>query len=162
MRFCSRCGFPLSVVKELLVSGGVLATPEVTRKPELATRLKGARQGAWIMLVSLFLILFCVVLTAIDEDLAVLLIFPILCFLFGFVRLLYGVFVQGRPPREKKDVPQLPPIMVQPALSPARGIPIENFTVPIRTTAEVIQPPSVTENTTKLLDDHAEQNRELS
>lgn len=160
MRFCSRCGFPLSAVRDLITSGG--ASAELPQKVERSRAMRGARQGAWIMLAGLVLTLFVGLITAIDDDFAVLLLVPTLCFLVGFVRLLYGVFVQDRAQRRKNEAisgvssafPQRPPSDVRNKELPAStSQPARAYIPPIKTTADVVQPPSVTENTTRLLDE---------
>ena len=172
MRFCSRCGFPLAGVKEILTGGGVM-TPTVVPQIESHSKgFKGAKQATWMLLAALAITFPIAVLSAIDDDFAVLILVPALCLLVAFVRLLYAVFFEDRLMPREKTVQQ--PIVVsaypgqpiasvrQRELPVSPGIPVDNFTSRGRRTAEVVQPPSVTENTTKLLDDHAEQNRELS
>src|SRR5215210_6531981 len=53
MRFCSRCGFPLGGVSELLASGGVLRSTggAELREEARSPRRRGVRQGALMMLV---------------------------------------------------------------------------------------------------------------
>jgi hypothetical protein len=124
--------------------------------------MRGARQGTWIILAALFLTLFVGLLTAADDDFALLLLVPVLCFVVGFVRLLYGVFVQDRAERRKTETisgvstafPERPPSVGRNKELPDSTIqPARTYMPSIRPTAEVVQPPSVTENTTRLLDD---------
>src|ERR687895_206139 len=52
MRFCSRCGFPLGGVVELLARGGVLPQSDAGPQDQtLSPRYKGIRQGAVMMLL---------------------------------------------------------------------------------------------------------------
>ena len=168
LRFCSRCGFPLSAVKELIVTGGVPAE----REPEggrLSPAFRGVRKGVWVILAGVLMTVVVGLLTAAEEDLVVLLFLPLLCFLVGFVRLLYGVFWEDRAPRGKKDSaqPQLPPARPAQPISPARTPELPPVQVPPTTaftakrakTAEIVEPPSVTENTTRLLDEEADSSR---
>ena len=168
MRFCSRCGFALTGVKELVAVGGAIIPPEV--QPQKASPgLRGARQASWIMLGCLPLLIFVGILSAIDEDFAVLLLLPLLCLVIGVVRLLYGVFFQERKSRQKKEVPEVPVVPIlppQPAnfgripeLPASRDAVVGSFVPREKKTAEVVQPPSVTENTTRLLDEDVDSHR---
>ncbi|HEX8920215.1 MAG TPA: hypothetical protein VF766_01980, partial [Pyrinomonadaceae bacterium] len=53
MRFCSRCGFPLGGVMELLAQGGVLKSEggDELRAQALSPRRKGVKQGVVLMLL---------------------------------------------------------------------------------------------------------------
>jgi hypothetical protein len=164
MRFCSRCGFPLSTVRQLIASGGTFPGRDVEAQgSQVSKGLRGVRKGLWIMLASLPLLFVVAVLTAINDGFAVFLLIPALCLVGGFARLLYGAFLEERPSRVKRDVSQShsAPVMPwqpapdgrRPELSPPRIAPIERFTVQNKKTAEVVQPPSVTENTTRLLEE---------
>jgi hypothetical protein len=167
VRFCSRCGFPLSAVKELVASGGALVERESgAQEGQLSPAFRGMRKGVWIMLASLPLALVAALLTAIDDGFAVLILLPVLCFVTGFARLLYGTFIEEKAPRVKRDssLPHTASVMPaqpgtaarSPELPPARVAPIEGFTEQRMVTAEMVQMPSVTENTTRLLDEEAD------
>jgi uncharacterized protein YneF (UPF0154 family) len=127
------------------------------------------RKGVWVMLAGFPLALIAGLLTAIDDSLAILILLPALCFVAGFARLLYGTFIEEKAPRVKRDAsqPHVASVMPEqlgtaarsPELPPARVAPIEDFTAKRVVTAEMIQPPSVTENTTRLLDDEADSHR---
>ena len=163
MRFCSRCGFPLTLVRDLIVGGGSLPHPQDhPLEPKLLRSMKGARRAAWIMLLSLASTIPVGFLTAIEEELAIFLFLSGAGFLVGFAFLLFAVFVQGRLAREHK-IEQVPPAVTpehrNPQLPPQRAVPVDTFTRPIRITSEVAQPPSVTENTTRLLEDDMDSNR---
>ena len=160
MRFCSRCGFPLTGVRDLVAIGGV---PDAPLKAERGRAMRGVRQGVWITLSAILVGLFVLVLTAIEDELAVLLLFPVLAILVGFVRTLYAVFVQERKERKASELTYVaPPTPLRsrftntPELPAARAIPADTFVRPIKRTAEVAQPPSVTENTTRLLEDEGD------
>jgi hypothetical protein len=120
-----------------------------------------------MMLASLVVALFIAFLSAMDDDFAVFLLLPVLCFVVGFGRVLHGVFLaERRAPRIKGAAAQphfVPTLSAQPAhaarspeLSPQRVAPIQSFTARRGKTAEMVQPPSVTENTTRLLDEEAD------
>lgn len=170
MRFCARCGLPLNGVRELVASGGVPAAGSGAgaQSAQLFKSQRGVRRGTWMMLVSFLLALVVGLLSAIEDELAPLLLIPFLCFVAGFVRLLYGVFWEERRARVKEASSQAqaaanPAQLAAPArgtgLPPARVAPVEEFTAQRMKTAEILQPPSVTENTTRLLEDEADANR---
>src|SRR5688500_11490131 len=97
MRFCSRCGFPLSAVRELIAGGGALAEGGADGQARgLSPGQKGARRGAWLMLTGLALTLIVALLTAAEEDFAFLGLIPFLSFVIGFVFVLYGVFLADK------------------------------------------------------------------
>lgn len=152
---------------QLVATGGELTVPATPKKPERSLTMKGVRVGTWIMLGSLAASLFVGLLTAMEEDFAVLFFPCAVVFLVGLLRLLYAVFVQDRREQQQKDVETnvLAAILgqtathVRPQLAQSPGLPVDNFARPSKTTAEVRQPPSVTENTTRLLDDEADAHR---
>lgn len=156
MRFCSRCGFPLGGVRELIVSGAGTSVNPYYRP------FRGMRQGLWWMLAGIPLSFFIALLTAVDDDFAVFFIVPLLIFIVAFIRMVYSGFIQGRKARAKSEaISSLTSGMPAPAeLPPARAVPASNLTQPRVQTSEIIQPPSVTENTTRLLDEEARAHRE--
>lgn len=170
MRFCSRCGFQLSWVREMIHSGGALVERETGVSDHLFKAFRGMRTGVWLLLAAVLAFFVFGLITAIDDDFAILLILPVLCFLIGFARLLYGAFIEGRwVKRDLSNVAsgkpaQLGTVGRSPELPPARITPVPAFTERMKTpgstltaektqTAEMAQPPSVTESTTRLLDD---------
>ena len=173
MRFCSRCGFPMSGVVELLASGGVLPTggaqiQEVSDSP----RRQGVRQGVIMMLVGAVLVPIMGILGGFPWGANLMeLLLPItavICFAGGLMRILYATFFEQSAPKTHADIPTYvapPPTLPAPpqlkaearvsALPPQREQPPASFFTPPRRldTAELVQPPSVTENTTRLLDE---------
>lgn len=172
VRFCSRCGFQLSAVRELIASDGALETLEVKAPGrQLAPSLRGVRQGAWMMLASLPAALVVAFLAGVvDDALAVLLLLPLICFVAGFLRLLYATFLTKRAPHENEDAAQphitsrMPAQMGaaarSPELPPSQASPVAAYSPPGVKTAEMAQPPSVTESTTRLLDEETAAHRE--
>jgi hypothetical protein len=114
-----------------------------------------------MMLASVALTVVVGLLTSIDDDLVVLMFFPALCFVLGFLQVLYGVFLAVRRAARLK---QAQPVMAaqlntppaRPELSAPRAAPIEDFSGHRVETAEMVRPASVTENTTRLLDDESD------
>jgi hypothetical protein len=166
VRFCSRCGFPLEGVAELLAADGIssIARVEETKGIVPYLRGKGALAGAKIMFFSLFLIPVAFAIAfAVDGPAPLLL--ALIPFTVGLAQMLYAIIFGKKfapqngetplPASQKEsfrsiesnshDTSELPPapsaadqILIMPASGSAN-------------TAEVFAPPSVTEETTKLL-----------
>ena len=172
MRFCSRCGFPMSGVVELLASGGLLPTHDGV--PAQLTgdspRRMGVRLGLMMMLVGAVLVPILGILGSFPwgRDLMELLlpVTAVICFAGGLMRILYAVFFEQGAPKTKESIPayaapttpappQLKAEARVSALPPQREQPPASFFTPPRRLdiAELVQPPSVTENTTRLLDE---------
>ena len=165
VRFCSRCGFPLDGVIQLLSAGGMLPLYQNPDEPvKISARRKGVKQGGLLLLMGAVLVPILGVMTSFSNStfLEILTAFAaIICFLGGPLRMLYAaVFEEGAPspfrPPPRPYVPaQTPPHQFNPhaqpsALPPHSAQPPSWRSRPI--TAELAGPPSVTENTTRLLD----------
>lgn len=169
MRFCSRCGFSLTAVRELIASDiAIVERAPEAQAAQLPRGQRSARKGACMMVASLVLALVVGLLIAVEDVFAVLLVLPFLCFVIGFMRVMYGVFfAEKRTPLLKGTDSQphsiLPGQLGTPARSPElsapRVAPIESFTAHRVETAEMVQPRSVTENTTRLLDEESDPRR---
>jgi hypothetical protein len=167
MRFCSRCGFPLAGVAELLASGGVLNSSAGPQDKGVSPRRKGVQQGATMMLIGAVIVPILGVLDSFQHgpsafDLLVPLA-AVICFAGGLMRILYAILFEQSAPTVRQDAPAYAPAPVMPAqlnaggrvnaLPPRQSVPVSDF-MPRRTnTAELVPPPSVTENTTRLLDE---------
>ena len=168
VRFCSRCGFPLDGVIQLLGTGGMVPVYRSPDEPtSVSPRRKGVKQGAVLLLSGAVIVPILGVLAsfshaAFPEILAALA--AIICFVGGPFRMLYAaLFEEGAPRRMPMYGP--PPNIVPQQFAPPR----QNTALPppvVRSppawrkpnTADLANPPSVTENTTRLLDkeDHTE------
>lgn len=168
MRFCSRCGFPLGGVTELLANGGVLQSTggEELREQALSPRRKGVKQGVVMMLVGTVVVPVLGILNSYQDQTTMLevlvAISAIIFFAGGLMRILYALLFESSKPDIRSDahvdVPSATPAQLDArarvsALPPAQSIPVSNFTPRPMNTAELRQPPSVTENTTRLLDE---------
>ena len=157
MRFCSRCGFSLRVVTELLGNDGVLMErPAKGLDSRLSPRQKGVRLGALLMLTSFLIALIQALMPTLVDKLVVLAAPVIICFLGGFVRLLYALLYEEGAGRAKDVIlsTQNTPTLngsVGASLPPAQSIPASDWKRRVNT-AEMAQPSSVTEGTTKLLE----------
>lgn len=164
VRFCSRCGFSLVAVRELIANGGALAQ-RGAQAAQLSPSQRGVRKGARLMLASFVLSLVVGLLSAINDGIAVLLILTILTFVIGFIRVLYNVFfAEKRAGRRLKDSAtqtpaapeQLKPTSRGSELPPARA---ETLNAQRIETSQMVRPPSVAESTTRLLDGEADSRR---
>jgi hypothetical protein len=162
MRFCSRCGFPLTGVREVIASGGTKPEIEDVQAPRVP---KGVRRGVWTILASFVFAFLVLLLSTANEDFLVLLLIPFLSLVVGFLILLYGTFLEKRTTRVKGTAlpqstaassPEMIGATRRPALSPPQVAPMQSFNAPRIQTAEMVQPPSVTERTTRLLEEETE------
>lgn len=164
VRFCSRCGFQLEVVKELLNTDGALVWPGAeTQKSYRSQRNRGIRQGVMLMLLTALIVPVAAMLSKLGllprEFVALA---AIICAVGGFMRLVYALMFEEGAQNRKPAAPaynapapsaQFRPGAAASALPPQQSRPASDFYGVRRTeTAEMAQPPSVTENTTRLLD----------
>jgi hypothetical protein len=162
IRFCSRCGFPLDGVIQLLGTGGMLP---VYRNPDepvpISARRKGVKQGGMLLLSGAVIVPLLGVMASFGNSafLEILTAFAaIICFIGGPLRMLYaGLFEEGAPSPVRMYGPppvvrqQFGPPMQHQALPPPQARPAGGWR-PRPNTAELVTPPSVTENTTRLLE----------
>jgi MFS family permease len=168
MRFCSRCGFALGIVTELLVTGGTLPERETE---SLAARFGGRRRGKRVGLLLMLTAFLLAIIGGIIHDSLVhdqnapglagklLLFLPaIIIGVAGFVRFFYALLletnVQGPTPSLAPRATTKSVLHAQdhPALTPSPGVSASSFAPKRGNTREMVDVPSVTENTTKLLD----------
>ncbi len=169
LRFCSRCGFLLEGVLQLLANGGVLPFYEPPAPKEMSARRKGVRQGGILFLAGVVLVPILGVINSFTYGPNLLdILVPlaaILFFLGGLMRILFAaIFEEGAPGQQFRPYshPSVPPQMSGPphasALPPASANPASGWRARTRT-AEIREPSSVTENTTRLLDKDDPHNR---
>ena len=160
MRFCKSCGFPLDGVRELLASGGISSIIEKeSHKPRQSPRRQGVRQGVML----LFIFMVSVPLYGLIGKSVMAL--PPLLLMAGLMRILYAVIFQEGAPRKKQQqfntLPEVAPSTNDQlgtatrgtSLPPAQSIPVTDFNARRVDTREMVNPPSVTEHTTKLLNE---------
>ena len=161
MRFCSRCGLALSDLAEWLARGGPPARrTDDSQVAAASPRRKGIRRAAKLMFFSGVLFAVCLTISlAVDEGGP--LILPIVLFFIALVLMLYARLFSDKNPPVYTPVVLNPPVQ-NPAFgsnsTPSSLPPATNIaTLPIGRqrvrTNELAQPPSVTENTTRLLDE---------
>ena len=162
VRFCSRCGFLLEAIASVLASGG-MAPRYVQPGPQpLSPRSKGVRQGAMMMLSTFLVvpvmgIILVAILNGPGEPVGLA---AVTLFVGGLLRMIYALMMES--PYAQPDAnqhsaytPPASPQFKQQArnigLPPASVNPTSGWR-PRPTTSELVRPPSVTENTTRLLD----------
>ena len=165
VRFCSRCGFPMDGVIQLLGTGGIVPAYRASDEPvPPSPRKKGVKQGATLLLLGIVLVPILGMFASFAQGSTFLEILAglaaIICFIGGPLRMLYaGLFEEGAPkplrqygapmpmhvPQQFTPHAQPPALPPQPARMPGAWRRRPN-------TAELVNPPSVTENTTRLLE----------
>ena len=164
-RYCSRCGFLLDGVMVVLASGGTVPTRYLqagNRKP--SPRSKGIRQGAMLMLSSFLVVPIIAIITVNLFHEAAPLFVPLaalFCFVGGLLRILYALLMEDSVPEPDFEsvtgyaqaaAPQFERPTHNAALPPAAANQAPVWR-PRPNTSEIYQPPpSITENTTRLLD----------
>lgn len=164
MRFCSRCGFPLGGVARLLERGGVGAVDSQPGKtgPQvrgLSPRQKGTRAGI-MQMVSGFLVVPIVAILSHNifgwEELIIPLA-ALITFVGGLLRIIYAKLYEDDTPELVTDAAPAPAQFAArarvSALPPQQSVPASAYAPRRVNTAELVPPPSVTENTTRLLDE---------
>lgn len=162
VRFCSRCGFLLEGVTVVVASGGIIPTRYIQpRNHQLSPRNKGIRQGAMLMLSTLLLVPIVSIISVnfLGNPEVIIPLTAIFCFIGGLLRILYAVLMEDAVPQMDPNQmgPYSPPAASQvnsarnAALPPASANSVTGW-MPRTKTAEIYQPPSITENTTRLLD----------
>lgn len=165
VRFCSRCGFALNVVMELIKHNGVLAShgagqPSLLRGQRMC---KGLRLLIGGIISSLFFLFFSN-MGGVQEGVAKLAItLSMAVALVGLVRFVIAYLKDDDSPVTTRTpassglsamAAQMGANVGGAALPPAQGTTVADWR-PKAQTAEMARPSSVTENTTKLLDDEA-------
>lgn len=170
IRFCSRCGFPLGLVSELLAHGGFLPQLADLNKKKKFTKKHGVFLSLfWFVLFVLILTPFFGIVDA-DEVAGVM---AILGVFGGFLMLVASlIFLKSEkslanpsfqtnqqqfPQQFPNQSPQNIYQTSQNALPPQQSQPVSSFVPPSAgswkspDTGELVQPRSVIEDTTKLL-----------
>jgi endogenous inhibitor of DNA gyrase (YacG/DUF329 family) len=155
MRFCSRCGLALSELAEWLAGGRLPLTREAEAAPpdSLSPRRKGIRRAAKLMFFSgVMFPIFLVFSLAVEEPGPM--IFPFAFFFVSIVMMLYARLFSDKHPTVSFPAAQQTSAL---GSASARSLPPPNAAMPpigrhqVRTN-ELAQPPSVTDHTTRLLD----------
>jgi endogenous inhibitor of DNA gyrase (YacG/DUF329 family) len=158
MKFCSRCGLPMTGLAEWLAGRGASSGRGTETQVSLRSpRRKGIRRGAKLMFLSGVLFLVFLVLSLVIDEGAPMII-PIIIFFVALIMMLYArLFSEEISPikSQQSQTSGLGAMSGGSALPTASNIPTNGHTnlagQQVRTN-ELAQPPSVTEHTTRLLD----------
>ena len=166
--FCSGCGLPLDDAAALVEAGGRLAPHEDPHEPSraLTPRQRGTRKGLLIMAGGVIFFVLAFFLMHVKEDFFVLMLPAALVLTAGVMRMLYGLLLEDDSSRRKStklsnaDGPgvrgaKLGRVNAAAELPPARTRPASDFAKKSADTADMASPASVTEATTKLLEEDA-------
>jgi hypothetical protein len=154
MRFCSRCGLALNGLAEWMAGGMLVKRADETRALTSSQRRIALRRAAKLMFFSVALFIAAIALSlAIDEPGPM--IFPALLFFASLLWMVYArLFIDDTTPALNHVAPAsaFGPITTRASLSPATNTPMPDFGRQQVRTNELAQAPSVTEHTTRLLD----------
>jgi hypothetical protein len=163
-RFCSRCGFLMTGIAEVVITGGLTQQLTTAGAKPITPRRKGLKQGGAWFLLGVFLVPLLGVLSLLihfpDEIIG---LGAIIFFLGGIVRMLFALIFESGNPADKtlgENVMQTAQKLLnkQPqsnALPPQQSIPVDNYAPPRQSNwrdTNDLEPHSVTENTTKFLE----------
>lgn len=163
-RFCSRCGFLLTATYDLLQTGGV--DPNAHGKPQKwqSPRSRGLKQGLFIFLLTFLVVPIVTMLTiaANTEPIAVVISAVLLC-VGGLLRMAYALLFEEPAPSKQASSDDflsaaqshLNRAASAGVLPPQQSIPTSAYAAPKTGTwrdTNDLQPSSVVEGTTKLLD----------
>ena len=164
--FCSRCGFLLTGTSELILTGGASPQELVSASDTAAkARGRGVRQGMLIFLLALLLVpIMSFVSKALGLSPIVPVVTAMLAILLGVASLFrmgYALMIEGRETRRSTSTisdetrGDLAKSTTQRSLPGSQTVPVSDYGLPgtgmWRDTND-LQPASVTENTTKLLE----------
>lgn len=167
-RFCSRCGFLLTGVTQLIFNGGALPqTLPSAESKAMSPRKRGLRQGGMLFMSGILIVpLLAITLVGIFnfEGYAVG-IAALITFLGGILRMIYALLFESTLPygttMEENVLHTAQNFLGKnksaEALPPPQSIPTSTYVPPAagnwRDTNDLNAAPSVTENTTKFLDE---------
>jgi hypothetical protein len=166
--FCSKCGFLLTGVTQLIINGGALPQVSQPSQPKKdSPRKRGIKQGLFIFLLS-FLVVPLIAIFSIATDIRepfLVAVAAILLTVGGLLRVAYAVMFESNEPYgmtlEENALSAAQNFLDKnksaAALPPQQSIPTSTYVPPTagnwRDTNDLNATPTVTENTTKFLDE---------
>jgi hypothetical protein len=165
-RFCSRCGFLLTGISQVVANEGQLPTLAKVRTEKLSPRGRGVRQGLFFFLLSFLVLPIIMMITiAVEEEPFVLFAAAVIFIVGGLLRAAYALMFEspaevpiGIPASQFQNQPHAMNSAEAQSLPEASSIPANAYTAPPgtgiwRDTNDLQKSPhSVTDNTTKLLE----------
>jgi hypothetical protein len=165
VRFCSRCGFLMNGLAEVVLNGGIPAHMMSNEPKPPTARRRGLKQGgAWFLIGVVLVPIFAILSSLINFPEELVALSAVLFFLGGIVRMIFALVFESGNPSDKtleenvyqtaqKILKKQPPAN---ALPPSQSIPVDHYAPPRaanwRDTND-LEPSSVTDTTTKLLHD---------
>lgn len=161
--YCSRCGFLLTAVNDLLNTGGINPLARSAGSSNIqSARKRGIKQGLFLFLLT-FLVapLMGMITLALNIEPFLVGAAVIVCFIGGLLRMVYALMFESAesaaPTLEEKVLAGTSPFRSSEpnALPPQHSVPVSQHFAPMAGTwrdTNDLQPVSVTENTTKLLE----------
>lgn len=163
VRFCSRCGLPLDAAVELIEAGGrtELESAQAKANVGLTPRQRGTRKGLMIIAGGVFFFVLVAILNTIKDDFFPVLLLAGLIITAGIMRMLYGLLLEEHAPTKKSlkhTTADAAPTLAHEKtrgteLPPARTIHASVYAKPGADTSDMAAPSSITESTTRLLDE---------
>ena len=162
VRFCSRCGFLLEAVAAVLAAGGMAPRYIQPGAQPMSPRSKGVRHGAMMMLSTFLVVpvMAIIIVGILNGPGEIVGLAAVTCFVGGLLRMLYALLMESSyPATESHQMGAYLPPSTPPFDQSARNLGLPPASVnatsswrPRPNTSELVRPPSVTENTTRLLD----------
>lgn len=169
-RFCSRCGFLLTGVAQVVANDGMVPVSAPAKLANGSPRRKGVMQGTFVFLLSFLLVplvaIICMAIMVGPEPVAIT---AILLTVGGLLRIAYAMMFESgasSPHTFEQNVVMASQNMLAGKkeageLPPAQSIPASAYAPPgtgrWRETNELETPGSVTDSTTKLLHEERDQ-----
>lgn len=166
-RFCSRCGFLLVGVIEVVANGGLIPANKLATRPRFGPtqRNNGIKKGLFIILMSFLLVpLVTIISIGLRAGPGAAIILAILLGVGGMLRMAYALLFESNEPLSRAPFEQAgegEPLSFASGrtalneLPPHQSIPASAYVSPgtgaWRETNELSEPGSVTDSTTKLL-----------
>jgi len=152
VRFCKSCGFSLDCIRELLAPKDISTTLE---KGTHEVRRSRSRMGLYRGIIILSMGIVFLSFSGFKSN-----FFPLVILICGLMRIVYAMFFQESTHRKKKQehslrnvARQLGAATLGTALPPSQTVPVSVLRARRMDTAQMVHSPSVTEHTTKLLDE---------
>jgi hypothetical protein len=145
VRFCVRCGLQLDGVKDLIT----LPVQNDSGNQRISKwQRQGVKTGAKIIFLSLILIPLFLAFGLIDKELLVLILVPKTIFLIGLFWMIYArIFGESPIQKKQSEIQTINSANLFSQHEQPKALPTQSIN-----TAEIIQPASVTEHTTKIFE----------
>jgi hypothetical protein len=116
VRFCSRCGFPLDGVIQLLSSGGIIPAYRASDEPVQASpRKKGVKQGGLLFLAGILIVPILGMFASFSNSSfpqMLTMLAALICFVGGPLRMLYAALFEEGAPNPMRQYQQPVPSML--------------------------------------------------